>query len=455
MVNGITTFELYENIRRLIEKYAGEKKLRGLYKELDEIRDIADEMLLPGKTSSSLNAPMADNIVDEIRNACVERWNTCMELMDRSDDKARIALLIEKLGKGEAIIELGCGGGAIISILEKNFPNAQIVGLDYNGYMIKSAIKNHPKTTFFVRDIVHWGDFYLFENKFDSVIIGSTLHEIVSFYGWEGARNVLEKANRMLKEGGVLIIRDGIGPDDGDAEVSARFKTDFSRRKFFKFTEDFQPWKIRYDEINSNTVKIRKRDFYEYLIKYIYDKPYSWEDEMKEAFGTLDFNGYRKLLAGLFTITYNDQYVLPFFKDKWKEDLEVIGGSFPNSHILLAAEKISLPVKEARVINPVEIADTLVIGSGFAGCSAVIGANDGTSKMAIVTKGRLPDSNTEYAQGGIAAAVSKDDTAEKHLQDTLESGAGLCDEQAVRVLVEEGIERVNELIKLGARFDRD
>ncbi len=97
--------------------------------------------------------------------------------------------------------------------------------------------------------------------------------------------------------------------------------------------------------------------------------------------------------------------------------------------------------------------DYIVLGSGVAGLRAAIElAQDG--RVVVLTKDRLDESNTEYAQGGVAVAMSDDDEISLHFEDTLKAGAGLCDERAVRVLVEEGPRYITELIEWGARFDR-
>jgi len=101
--------------------------------------------------------------------------------------------------------------------------------------------------------------------------------------------------------------------------------------------------------------------------------------------------------------------------------------------------------------------DLLVLGSGVAGLSAAVRAAE-THKMrvGVLTKGELPQATTRWAQGGVAAVLHGDpDSTDLHLADTLAAGAGLCDAEAVRVLVDEGPHRVNELIALGAMFDRD
>ena len=101
--------------------------------------------------------------------------------------------------------------------------------------------------------------------------------------------------------------------------------------------------------------------------------------------------------------------------------------------------------------------DVLVLGSGVAGLSAAVRAAgvDGM-RVGVLTKALLDQSATRWAQGGVAAVLGGDeDSIDLHLADTLAAGAGLCDTDAVRVLVGEGPARVNDLIALGALFDRD
>ena len=99
--------------------------------------------------------------------------------------------------------------------------------------------------------------------------------------------------------------------------------------------------------------------------------------------------------------------------------------------------------------------DLLVVGSGVAGLSAAVRATPG-ARVGVLTKGPLEQTTTRWAQGGVAAVLGGDpDSTDLHLADTLGAGAGLCDVDAVRVLVEEGPARVRELVALGAAFDVD
>src|SRR5438093_2749793 len=118
----------------------------------------------------------------------------------------------------------------------------------------------------------------------------------------------------------------------------------------------------------------------------------------------------------------------------------------------------SLFERSPRVLNRVNeerFFDALIVGTGIAGLRAAVDLAGAGLRVALVTKDDPTDSNTGYAQGGIAAALSEEDRIELHLQDTLRSGDGLCDREAVRVLVEEGPERIQELIDWGTRFDRE
>ena len=103
----------------------------------------------------------------------------------------------------------------------------------------------------------------------------------------------------------------------------------------------------------------------------------------------------------------------------------------------------------------VPAADVIVVGSGIAGLTCALRLRERVDKVLLVTKTVLDEGSTAWAQGGIAAALDPEDSADEHLHDTLVAGVGLCDVTAVRALVTEGPDRVRELVALGAEFDRD
>ncbi len=101
------------------------------------------------------------------------------------------------------------------------------------------------------------------------------------------------------------------------------------------------------------------------------------------------------------------------------------------------------------------VTDFIVIGSGVAGLRAAIALAESGARVSVLTKDKASESNTEYAQGGVAVVLSDDDDAELHEEDTLIAGAGLCDEEAVATLVNEGTRYIKQLIDWGTEFDRD
>jgi L-aspartate oxidase len=96
--------------------------------------------------------------------------------------------------------------------------------------------------------------------------------------------------------------------------------------------------------------------------------------------------------------------------------------------------------------------DYVIIGSGIAGLYAALLAKE-HGQVLLITKGSIDECNTRFAQGGIAAAIGRNDSPHLHFEDTVAAGAGLCDEEAVRILATEATDRITELVNLGVPFD--
>ena len=108
--------------------------------------------------------------------------------------------------------------------------------------------------------------------------------------------------------------------------------------------------------------------------------------------------------------------------------------------------------KDANTADIVEGFDVVIIGSGIAGIYSALHIDPG-KKIAIINKGEIQSGSSYYAQGGIAAVMTKTDSYDLHIEDTLNAGAGLCDIEAVKVLVSEGPENIRELVRLNVPFD--
>ena len=118
----------------------------------------------------------------------------------------------------------------------------------------------------------------------------------------------------------------------------------------------------------------------------------------------------------------------------------------------LASRRYLLGFRAGRLAQ--RTCDVLVIGGGVAGLRAAIAAAEAGRDVLLLAKDTVAESNTWYAQGGIAAALSPLDSTESHIADTMKVGAGLCDPAAVRIVIEEGPQRVLELLSWGANFDK-
>jgi L-aspartate oxidase len=118
----------------------------------------------------------------------------------------------------------------------------------------------------------------------------------------------------------------------------------------------------------------------------------------------------------------------------------------------LTQRRYLIPFRAARL--PQQVTDVLVIGGGVAGLRSAIAAAQNGAEVLLLTKDTVEQSNTWYAQGGIAAVLQPLDSVESHIRDTEIVGVGLCDERAVRIVVEEGPQRVLELLSWGINFDK-
>src|ERR1700749_669032 len=118
----------------------------------------------------------------------------------------------------------------------------------------------------------------------------------------------------------------------------------------------------------------------------------------------------------------------------------------------LTHRRYLIPFKSGRL--PQQFGDVVVIGGGVAGLRAAIAAAEAGADVLLLTKDTVEQSNTWYAQGGIAAVLQPLDSVESHIHDTEVLGVGLCDEKAVRIVVEEGPKRLLELLQWGANFDK-
>src|SRR3954462_9594783 len=122
------------------------------------------------------------------------------------------------------------------------------------------------------------------------------------------------------------------------------------------------------------------------------------------------------------------------------------------SHPLAVPRRYLVPFDPRDL--PHHFTDVLIIGGGLAGLRAALGLPEPLRAL-VVTKDEVRESNSAYAQGGIAGVLDPEDRFDDHIADTLSAGKGLCDPEVVAMVVREAPERIGELIGWGTHFDQD
>ena len=198
------------------------------------------------------------------------------------------------------IVEVGPGGGVVLELLEKNFPDADIIGIDISEQVI--AALEQKKRTQNARWRIIKGDAFelpgLFEeNSLDGVVFCSILHEIYSYietpdgtrFHLESVRDMLRSAFAVLKPGGRILIRDGIMPKHELRLL--QFCCEDARNFFDAFCREFKGRTIGYEYIDDNTIRIDSADAMEFMYTYTWG-PESFPYEVREQYGVMTYRDY-------------------------------------------------------------------------------------------------------------------------------------------------------------------
>lgn len=260
-------------------------------------------------------------------------YQALMEGLEKSKfEKALILPLIQE--DTEDILEVGCGNGVVLSLLANNFPNSTITGLDIDPVMCQASLeRNLPRV-----NVVEGGatSIPLPSESADAVVFCSTLHEVYSHGNSKDVRDTLGEAYRVLRQGGSVIIRDSVKPPDG--QVTLRFKRDWVKNRFYRFLKDYRLVDAQMKK-SSTGVRINSAFCFEFLTKYFYEV--GWHKELEEVYGYYTEQQFISELQNTgFNVEYNHCYLIPYFREKWMNDVE-LDRSLPLSTIILKATKKS------------------------------------------------------------------------------------------------------------------
>ena len=213
------------------------------------------------------------------------------------------AKLLEYM-KGENILDVGPGGGALIDLILDNYPLKNVYGIDISKNVIDELNKKKKKDKkdyTLIEGNALYLENYFDKNSMDTIIFSSIIHELFSYikfdnkkFNYDTIKTALISAYNILKIGGRIIIRDGIMSDSNPNRI-IEFKNveDISILK--KYQEDFKGRKIEFKKIDNNKVIMKENDAMEFLYTYTWGKE-SYALEVQEQFGYFSLNGYKDFI---------------------------------------------------------------------------------------------------------------------------------------------------------------
>ncbi len=265
-------------------------------------------------------------------------------------DKAKILGFVT----GKRVLELGCGSGAVLELLQNHDPNLELVGIDLSAKLLGTAARQlGDSVRFYRQDIFELckNPEKLNEPKFSSVILCSALHEFASFalehperFSQAGvspmlvaAKQIFGLAKSLLEPGGSLIVRDGVKLESQVIQV--RFKNPELQETFWRFSDEFRPFKLEFMS-QGNLYTMQASHFYEFATKYFYST--NWDIEVGEIFGWASASELENLLLETGFVPQTSQvYTIDFLSDKWRDAFEITDQNgkivkLPSSQIISA-----------------------------------------------------------------------------------------------------------------------
>jgi len=258
------------------------------------------------------------------------------KLLSRADREERFSAVMPYINPNvSAILDLGCGIGALTTRLAERFPSALIVGIDKSKYLL-SKLQRKRNVLTVLGDIPNLP---LKNGFFDLVVAVQVLHEILCFKGAHALVRTFQSVFGLLKKDGEFIIFDHVNP--GDTSISLRFSEEMLK-KLREFQLKFKPRKITYNDLSKGRIRTSMRDFYDFVTKIWALNSELEEEEMSETHTPFTCQELVKLVqeagfkvAHITSLTPIDRH-LEYYGITLESAVKL-----PNRHILLQAKKES------------------------------------------------------------------------------------------------------------------
>lgn len=194
---------------------------------------------------------------------------------------------IRPLVKEGKILEYGCGNGIILKLLNKNFQSSTIVGVDLSEYLLNEVEERGLNNVITVKSNII--DDIFTDKCFDTVIFHKSLHELEETEGRSGTIKAIKNAYKVVKDNGVVIIRENLKPTNNKRKI--RLKSSFAKSKFQQFINDFKPTKPEVFSYENDIAEVSEHIALEFITKY---DERDWKSEMNEPhffFNKLEWEG--------------------------------------------------------------------------------------------------------------------------------------------------------------------
>lgn len=228
------------------------------------------------------------------------------EYLDQMNQNVYDKQNIIKYITGNNVLDVGCGGGVMIELINKMLPNINVIGLDKQlNAFVKNDFRNKDNVNFLECDAVDMLDNIEY-GEIDTFIFSSVLHEIYSYneFSFDGVAAALSAAYQLLPEGGRIIIRDGIKSEENKDRI-IQFKDERDIMILNKYCEDFEGREITYTNTETfpNSVIMKENDAMEFLYTYTWG-PGSYHREINEQYGIYTINELLRFMDGIFGRDY-------------------------------------------------------------------------------------------------------------------------------------------------------
>ncbi len=250
------------------------------------------------------------------------------------------------------IADFGCSEGSVLREIQQltKYNNVEFYGIDFNESLLEKARNIYLDINFYNRNI-YQDDFSKWENMFDIALSINTVHEIFSFYGWNGVfnkkkglkavRQSLQNIASTIKPNGIFILFDGVEADTGlEEEVKVEFPSTAMEKNFLRFVDEYKPYKLNYKKLRGTTYVLDMFSFTKFLTKYVYIESKVWSLEREESYQYYTKSEFENIFCELGLEIESINQLSPNI-GLWNEYVSIKspGVSFPNQHILIVGRK--------------------------------------------------------------------------------------------------------------------